>query len=136
MAIVTFSADEFKLRYPEFASVSSELLALYFSDAGLYCNNSDGSFVKDVVRRKAMLYSLVAHIAALADPNRHGQMVGRVNSAREGSVSVTTEMAPATQSNAWFMQTPYGATFWQLAAPYRSAIFVPPTCAIEVFIPE
>ncbi|MDE3023802.1 MAG: DUF4054 domain-containing protein, partial [Pseudomonadota bacterium] len=47
-------------------------------------------------------------------------LVGRINSATEGSVSVTADMGAVTNTQAWYMQTKYGAAYWQASAPYRN----------------
>src|SRR5262249_37816262 len=51
--------------------------------------------------------------------------VGRVASATEGSVSVTLEMPNQPAAAAWYLQTPYGASFWAATALYRTARYVP-----------
>jgi hypothetical protein len=53
-------------------------------------------------------------------------IVGRINSASEGDVSVTSEWsAPPSASAAYFLQTKYGAQYWTDTARFRTAIFVP-----------
>ncbi len=53
-------------------------------------------------------------------------IVGRINSATEGDVSVTSEWAaPPNANQAYFVQTKYGADYWTYTARYRLAIFVP-----------
>jgi hypothetical protein len=53
-------------------------------------------------------------------------LVGRLNTATEGSVSVGTEMPgnmPA--SSAWWTQTKYGFLWWQMTKPYRTMRYIP-----------
>lgn len=53
-------------------------------------------------------------------------IVGRINNASEGDVSVTSEWtAPPNANQAYFIQTKYGADYWAYTAKYRLAIFVP-----------
>lgn len=53
-------------------------------------------------------------------------IVGRINNASEGDVSVASEWAaPPNASQAYFIQTKYGAQYWTAVAKYRTAIFVP-----------
>jgi hypothetical protein len=53
-------------------------------------------------------------------------IVGRINNASEGDVSVTSEWsAPPNASQAYFVQTKYGADYWTYTARYRTAIFLP-----------
>lgn len=127
MAVVVFDAASFKIRYPEFSTVPDVLLSEYFGDATLYLSNSDCSPVQDVSRRSRLLNMLTAHLAylggALSADGRPGP-VGRVSSATEGSVSISTEYAtPGTA--AWFTQTPYGAAFWQATSTLRGFRYVP-----------
>jgi hypothetical protein len=53
-------------------------------------------------------------------------IVGRINNAAEGDVSVASEwQAPPNANQAYFVQTKYGADYWTYTAKYRTAIFVP-----------
>jgi hypothetical protein len=53
-------------------------------------------------------------------------IVGRINQAAEGDVSVSSEwQAPPNASQAYFIQTKYGAQYWTMTARYRTAIFLP-----------
>jgi hypothetical protein len=128
MGIVVFDPAAFIARYPEFASVSSTLLQAYFTEATIYMANTDDSRVQDVAQRGVLLNMLVAHIAAI-NAGVNGQpaspLVGRVNAASEGSVSVGTDMGAVPFTAAWFMQTKYGASFWQATARYRTMQYVP-----------
>ncbi|WP_338561883.1 DUF4054 domain-containing protein [Erwinia sp. E_sp_B04_7] len=128
MAIVTFDIAAFRERYPEFNTVSDSLLNAYFVEATVYLNNTDTSPVSDVAVRAVYLNMLVAHLAAM-NSGVGGQaasgLVGRVTSASEGSVSVSVDAGPSSASSWWYMQTPYGAAYWQATLPYRSARYLP-----------
>jgi len=128
MGIVVFDVASFRVRYPEFATVSDALLGAYFDEATIYLNNTECSPVTDLAKRSLLLNMLVAHVAAL-NAGVNGQtaspLVGRVNSATEGSVSVTTDMGVVSGSAAWFMQTKYGAAYWQATVNLRSFRYVP-----------
>lgn len=129
MAVAVFDYSAWQTRYPEFGAVSSELAALYFSEAGLYLDNSDCSVVEDAGVRLLLLNMLTAHIAAQsgaleANGAPSGQ-VGRVGSATEGSVSVTFDSGLEAGTAAWFAQTPYGFSFWQATKRYRAAMYRP-----------
>lgn len=117
--IVTFDAAAFKIRYPEFSAVSDLTLGAYFDDAGIYLNNTDGSPV-EVGRREKLLWMLTAHIAVLSGALTGGVVapVGRASQASEGSVSASMEYLPPG-SQAWFVQTQYGAMFWQATVSLR-----------------
>lgn len=126
--IVTFNPAAFIARYPEFASVDPSLLQVYFDEATIYLANTEDSRVQDVAQRGVLLNMLVAHIAIL-NAGANGQpaspLVGRVNTATEGSVTVGTDMGVVPFTAAWFMQSKYGASFWQATARYRTMQYVP-----------
>jgi hypothetical protein len=53
-------------------------------------------------------------------------IVGRINNASEGDVSVASEwQAPPNANQAYFVQTKYGADYWAMTARYRTALFIP-----------
>lgn len=128
MSVVVFDLPAFRLRYPEFNAVPDALLGAYFIEAGVYCNNTECSPVANTALRSILLNMLVAHLAMLYDgANGDGSsgLVGRVNTATEGSVTVGAEMGPATNSAAWYLQTQYGASYWQATAAWRTMRYVP-----------
>lgn len=136
MAIVAFDLASFRARYPEFSSVPDPLMSAYFAEATIYLNNTDSSPVTNLPVRSLLLNMLTAHVAALnsgIDNTQASPLVGRISQATEGSVSVSAEMGPPSGTSAWFMQTKYGASFWQASLPYRSFRYIAgssrPACA-------
>jgi hypothetical protein len=128
MGVVVFDPAAFKQRYPEFDSVSDDLLSAYFYEATIYLDNTDESRVKDLGFRTVLLWMLTAHIAAInagVNGESASPLVGRINNATEGSVSVGTDMGQVPFTAAWFLQTKYGAAFWQATAPLRTMQYVP-----------
>lgn len=126
MAVAAFDYAGWAARYPEFGTIGPILAGEYFAEAGLYLNNTDGSVVRDVNVRRTLLYMITAHIAQLNAPKNGvaaSDLVGRVNSASEGSVSVGAEYQ-VPGSAAWFAQTKYGAAYWQATAQYRTMRYV------------
>lgn len=127
--IVTFDVAAFRVRYPEFASVSDALLQAYFDEAAMtYLDNTEASRVQQVEQRAVLFNMLVAHTAAL-NAGVNGQaaspLVGRINTATEGSVTVGVAMDGVPGIAAWFMQTKYGAAYWQATASFRTMQYVP-----------
>lgn len=123
---VVFSYTTWAARYPELASsVSSDLATSYFTEATLYLNNCPTSIVQNVAQRALLLNMLVAHIAALylldANGNAVSTLVGRIASAGQGSVNVSTDYGAQPGTAAWYNQTKYGASFDMAMAPYRTA---------------
>jgi hypothetical protein len=121
MSVVVFDIASFRERYPQFNTVAEPMVKLCFTEATMFCNNTDTSFVTDVLMREIILEKITAHIL-------QAQLVGRVSSATEGSVSVSAQM-PSSMSAAWFMQTTYGASAWALMSPYRRGIYISPLFA-------
>ncbi len=127
---VAFDSSGFLARYPEFSSISTATLQAYFNEAGLYINNTPSSPITDQ-SVGGFLYQVLnmatAHIAAL-NSGVNGQapsgLVGRIDQASEGSVSVHADMGPVVNSQAWWMQTRYGAACWQATATYRTFRYV------------
>lgn len=127
--VVSFDYSAWAARYPELStSVPQPLAQQYFNEATLYCDNTPCSIVTDLVMRAVLLNMLTAHIAALNAP-LNGQssspLVGRINSATEGSVSVGTQLDMPPGSAQWYSQTKYGLAFWQATVQFRSMQYVP-----------
>lgn len=133
--IVVFDAAEFIALYPVFTGLANGVMQNNFNDATFMLNNSCCSAVRDANERLILLYKLTAHLLILNAGTNDGAgntttpqgIVGRIDSASEGSVSVSAAYnATVGESEAFFIQTPYGAAFWQMTAPYRSALYIPP----------
>lgn len=139
MSAVTFDPVAFKARFPEFAGVSDLLLTAYFNEAStLLLDNTDRSLVCDLTMRAVLLNYATAHLAALnkteADGSLSRDVVGRVSEARQGSVAVSTVMSMnPTAQQAWYEQTPYGATFWAMTSQFRTLLYVPPVVSASRF---
>lgn len=126
--IVTFDPAVFKTVFPAFDTVADAALQGNFARAELQLRNSCGSRVKNANQRDLLLNLLTAHITALmngVNGQQPGGLVGRVSDATEGSVSVGSEYSSTVgQSQAYYIQTPWGAEFWQATARYRTMVYV------------
>lgn len=128
--VVVFEPIPFKALFPMFATVDNAALQFNFNNATLLLNNSCGSRVCDAQLREHLLNLLTAHITALAN-GVNGQppagIVGRINSATEGSVSVQAAWSTTVSaSQAWYIQTQWGALYWEATARFRLGRYVPP----------
>lgn len=128
--VVTFSYPEWLVQYPEFAAVTQPQAQSYFNRATLYCDNTPCSPICDLFQRTVLLNMATAHMAKLF-AGQNGQppntLVGRINSASQGSVSVQAAYTePTSDLQAFFNQTEYGAAFWAATTKYRTAFYVPP----------
>ena len=129
MGIVAFDVAGFRARYGEFATLADATLTALFPEVTLYLSNEESSVVTDLAQRATLLNMLVAHIAALnygVSGQAPSGLVGRISQAAEGSVSVSAEMGPPSGTSAWFLQTRYGAAFWQATAAFRTFRYVRP----------
>jgi hypothetical protein len=139
MSVVTFNQGMFLSRYPEFTRVSANLQSC-FNEAQIYCNNTNNSPVIDTNYRALLLNMLTAHIAFIyfgASDEPASQLVGRITDAKQGSIEVKSEMSKnISDYEAWFMQTKYGASFWQASAGFRSFFYVGPPQPIPTYVPK
>src|SRR5690348_805737 len=126
--VVVFDAAAFVGRYPEFNAVNASVLASLFGEATLMLDNTAASRVQQIEQRTPLLWMLTAHLTALnvgVNGEAPSPLVGRIASASEGSVSVNVDNGPQPATAAWYMQTKYGAQYWQMTASLRSARYVP-----------
>lgn len=121
--VVVFDIAEFRALYPAITATDAQLED-YFAMAETFLDNTECSVVKDLGSRKRMLYLLVAHIATLAGMAEKGNpVVGRISNATEGTVSVSLDYGTMGNNERWYLQTPWGAMYWQLTKRYRSAVY-------------
>jgi hypothetical protein len=142
---VTFDFAAWTAAYPEFAACSPVSGQAWFDRAGLYFANDtrNPAWACNSANFAQLLYMLTSHVAwmnaprdANGNPAASGQpappLVGRVNSATEGSVSVGVEWnGSGSPSEAWFLQTRYGSDFWQATAQFRTARY----SALPTYVP-
>jgi hypothetical protein len=138
--VVTFNPAVFLGRYPEFTAAYNANPALYqsfFDEAGLYVNNTSLTVVQNYTKLGVYLNMVTAHIAFLAgqlSADGQARPVGRVSSATEGSVSASFEdVGPTPGTGAWFLQSQYGAAFWQATTCYRGMQYSPQPTQVEGF---
>lgn len=132
--IAVWNEAAFLLAYPNFTGVPSGTMEAQFNIATIYLRNDGTSPLRNATVQTTMLFMLTAHLLQLAfGPNGDGAkaggtgspgLVGRVSSASEGSVSVSTDY-PQNPNAAWYNQTQYGASYYQAMANYRRARYVP-----------
>lgn len=146
-AVIPYEDADFKALFPEFSNCTPQQGQSWFLQAGALCANAASN---PLVRQaggsnwmlQQALYLLTAHIGYIDAPrDQNGnptgqqgagsvsQVVGRISSASQGSVSVSTDMqAASTFSEAYFMQTKYGARYWELTKSIRTfQYFATPT---------
>lgn len=135
---VTFNFAAWVAAYPEFVNADPVQAQFWFDSAtDVFANDTcNPAWTGDTPRFTRLFWTLTAHIGWLSAPrDANGQpaasgqpaspIVGRISSASEGSVSVSAEWnGSGSPSEAWFLQTKYGAQFWQATAQFRTARYV------------
>lgn len=132
-AVVSFNYEDWIAIYPEFKNVTPQSALQYFNIATIYHRNDGFGPVSQPPVQAALLNMMTAHVAKLFGGTTGGVptgLVGRIAHASEGSVSVEADMGPVTANQAWFMQTPYGAAYWQATAAYRTFRYRPDPRAV------
>jgi hypothetical protein len=146
-APITFNFTTFSGMFPEFLAVGNDLAGGYFLRASLIFWNNPSNPANADGNMEMLLYLLTAHIAwlsaprdAAGNPDSSGQLapslVGRISSASEGSVSVSSEWkGSGSPGEEWYLQTKYGAEFWAATAQYRTARYAarPTVIASAIF---
>ncbi|MDS7935663.1 DUF4054 domain-containing protein [Acinetobacter sp. V91_7] len=118
--VVEFDLAKFRRLYPKIM-LEDEQLEQNFLKAEMLLNNTPKSCVTKIKEREMLLLLLVAHISMLQQRVEDGNTAtGRIASASEGSVSVSFDYGTLANNEKWFVQTPFGAEYWQLTAKYRS----------------
>lgn len=132
MAVVTFDPAAFQAAYPEFAGVTTDRLNEQFNIAQYtLLDNTDNSPVMDLNFRTTLFNLIVAHLLLLMgnaptvrpDGTVDNTPPGRISTASEGTVSVSSEYnmgSQASASAAYWTQTKYGAQYWASTARFRS----------------
>jgi Protein of unknown function (DUF4054) len=130
---IVFNYGAWVAMFPEFAAVSQPMAQGYFNRASLFCANDtrNPAFCAGIL--PTLLDLATAHVAWLSaprdangNPASTGQpassLVGRISNAAEGSVNVAVEWnGSGSPSESYFVQTKYGAEFWQASAQFKTA---------------
>lgn len=127
--IVAFDPAAFIVLFPQFNYLPVPQLEAYFTVATTFVRNDGCGPVTSEQMQTQLLNFATAHIVKLfavqADGQAPSDIVGRINSASQGSVSVGSEMLLPPGSAQWWNQTQFGATFWLLSAPFRTMRYLP-----------
>jgi len=137
--IVTFDEAAFLARFPMFSAWATanpgQLQERFNEVTAIYINNGPMARVLDVTERSYLINYAIAHVltveGALADPtttdaSAAAGRVGRVSSASEGTVSAQLDMGAVPGTAAWWMQTQFGAAYWNATAKYRTVRYARP----------
>lgn len=125
--IFVFDPAEFRALYPNFDSYTDEQLEWFFEMVeNDILDNTESACIPLKTRRK-LFFLLVAHMAELQNRINDGNtgLVGRISSATEGSVSISSDyLSSPTALAQWLNQTSYGAMYYAMTAKYRTILWV------------
>lgn len=127
--------EQFSALFPELANggVTSIVFGVFQEPARLLFDFDNSCLVADDALRQTLGCYALAHLASVSgypvvapatNPSEPAP-VGRVSSATEGSVSVSLDMGAVAENAAWWMQTQYGATFWNMTRALRTVHYRP-----------
>lgn len=147
---VTFDFATWTVMFPEFSALTAAQGAAYFMGATNVCANSCANPIFAGGNLSYLLYLLTSHVAWLRCPKDESgnpaavgapasELVGRISSASEGSVSVQTDLDKTGNSSAldaYLQQTKYGLEYLASIAQYRTARYMPnPTRVVSGVYP-
>ena len=136
---VTFSFETWVAMFPEFSLLTPEQGAAYFMRAtGSFVGNQASNPANADGRLPYLCYLGTSHVAWLSCPKDGNgkpvavgappsQLVGRINSAAEGSVNVGLDFELGQDTGAlqaYLSQTPYGLEYLTAIATYRTARYL------------
>jgi hypothetical protein len=127
-AVASFDYSAWIARYPEFSTVDEPTATAYFTEATIYHANDGSGPVANASQQLLLLNMLTAHLAQIysgANGQDPSPLVGRINTASEGTVSVGAELPGLPGSAAWYSTTKYGLAYWAATAPYRTMRYRP-----------
>lgn len=136
MAVAVFDWTQFQGLFPELVAggVTEPIATAVFATAGYLLDNTDCSPVTDIAARTVYLDYVTAHLLSIGGyplpaggtvPSPSG-LVGRITGATEGTVSVQSAWgASVSDSEAFWLQSQYGAIFWQMTRWLRTMRYVP-----------
>jgi len=123
-AIAIFNYEIWQAQFRKFTAVSQVQAQGYWNEACLIHNNTGNGPVTDPTQQQTLLNLLTAHIAFLdvghdGNPSTPSQgMPGRVSSASQGSVSLSTEFSGTGKNEAYYAQSTYGIRYWRAMRPF------------------
>ena len=129
--VVAFNYTNWAATFPEFSTTVTEDQAtnILYPIATTFVRNDGGGPVSTAQIQTNLLNFVIAHRAFLffgTNTQPSAQVVGRISSATEGSVSVQTDYGNNVgQQMAFWVQSKYGAAFWAMSAQYRTARYIP-----------
>lgn len=137
--VVQFNYDNLVAQFPAMAPVGQTALAGFWAVAETIHGNDGSGPIGSADLQRSLMNMMTAHIAQLfapkdpsGNPVAAGSVslspVGRVQSANEGSVSISLADLKGfdTAQASWLSQTQYGSMYWVATAQFRTIRYVPP----------
>ena len=126
--VVSFDFTAFSASYPEFAYIGAPTATQYFNMATVLHANDGSGPVPNATIQTTLLNALVAHLAQIYSGTQGEEpspLVGRIQNATQGSVSVGTQNDYGPGTVQWYQQTKYGSMYWAMTSAYRRGLYVP-----------
>lgn len=120
---VIFNYTIFQALFPALATVTQPVAQAYFSQAGLYHDNTGVGEPQDPTTQLGLMNLMTAHLIAryvTINGVAPSGLIGPISNASEGSVSVGVKVPEVTGTQAWLLTTTYGFDYWYATAPYRT----------------
>lgn len=128
-ASITFNYATWIPAYPQFINTPQPTIELVVVPlAQVQCRTDGGSPVRDQATLTVLFGLMVAHVTQLMFGSTIAPLtgvVGRVSQATQGSVSVSAEYNNPNPAAAWFLQTPYGAVYYQAISGFTLGVYAP-----------
>jgi hypothetical protein len=130
MSQPSLNYSAFVAQFPAFSSLTQSTVENAWAEALATVTSQittlTGDPATDAMNAIRLNYATAHLLALFAGENGNAPtgIVGRVDDATQGSVHVHADMGVTSQSSAWWMQTSYGARFWQLTEPLRRFQYV------------
>lgn len=127
--VTSFDYSAWLALYPEFTAITQGPATGLWNRATLLHRNDGGGPVSSLTLQQQLLYLVTAHLATLTyNPDgtiKAGGIVGRINSATQGSISVGADFGAVKPNQAYWIQTQYGAEYWMATRAYRTMRYLP-----------
>lgn len=125
---VQFNFATWQAMFPDLSTVPEATVQAYFTQAGLYHDNTGIGQPLDANIQLGLMNLMTAHLISryvTINGIAPSPLVGPVSNASEGSVSVGVKVLEAPGTQAWLLTTKYGSDYWYATAPYRTMRYRP-----------
>ena len=113
MAIIPFDPAQFRIDYPQFATLSDTKLTNTFNFSAVVLGQPVSSCFSDINDQFYWLNVTLAHILTCETNG----LVGRLSDAKQGTEKISMDMS-VSEDGQWWCQSPYGQQCVQVLKSY------------------